>query len=312
MSSAARPRILAAADQATHLLVSQALKDEFDVVPAGTGLDAVEKAADGDIQCVLLDLHLRGLDGFDVCHRLKNDPRTASIPVLFITRVEKRTDEVRGFDVGGADYIRQPIHSSVIKTRVRTHIELARLRDRLEQLSFVDPLTGIANRPRFDTALETEWRRLARAGRWLSIAIVGVDQFKRFNDRLGRPAGDERLRAIATSLARTARRAGDLVARYGGDEFGVILPEIDPSMMQQMMRMLMAGVLSDRPADAGRAADELTVSLGAVSVVPARDKTISGALAAADRLLNEAKRAGRDRGMHLDLSSLTKRVIQRT
>jgi diguanylate cyclase (GGDEF)-like protein len=313
VSGAALPRILVAADQATHLLVSQALKDEFDVVPAGAGLDAVEKAADGDIQCVLLDLQLRGLDGFDVCHRLKHQPRTASIPVLFITRVEKRTDELRGFGVGGADYITQPIHASVIRARVRTHIELARLRERLEQLSFVDPLTGIANRPRFNTALETEWRRMARAGRWLSIAIVDVDQFKRFNDRLGRPAGDERLQAIAASLAGTARRAGDLVARYGADEFGVILPEIDPSMMQRMMRLLMAGVVSDGPrADAGQPADELTVSVGAVSVVPARDKTISGALAAAERLLSEAKRAGRDRGMHIDLSSLTKTAIERS
>jgi PleD family two-component response regulator len=80
-----------------------------------------------------------------------------------------------------------------------------------------------------------------------------------------------------------------------------------------MMRMLIAGVVSDGPrADAGQAADELTVSVGAVSVVPARDKTIAGALAAADRLLNEAKRAGRDRGVHLDLSSLTKTVIGRS
>jgi hypothetical protein len=95
VTGAALPRILVAADQATHLLVRQALKDEFDVVPAGAGLDAVEKAV-----------------------------------------------------VGGADYITQPIHASIIKARVRTHIELARLRGRLEQLSFVDPLTGIANRAR--------------------------------------------------------------------------------------------------------------------------------------------------------------------
>jgi diguanylate cyclase (GGDEF)-like protein len=312
VKGAALPRILVAADQATQLLVSQALKDEFEVVPAGAGLDAVEKAGAGDIDCILLDLKLRGLDGFDVCRRVKTEPQSGSIPVLFLTNINDRADESRGFDAGAADYITQPIKPSIVKARVRAHVELKRLRDRLEQLSFVDPLTGLANRTRFDAALETEWRRMGRAGRWLSIAIVDVDLFKRFNDRLGRPAGDERLHAIAGSLARAARRAGDLVARYGPDEFGVILPEIDPPMMQRMMRVLMVGVVSDAPrADAGQAADELTASVGAVSVVPARDKTIAGALAAVDRLLNEAKRAGRDRGVHLDLSSLAKIVIHR-
>jgi diguanylate cyclase (GGDEF)-like protein len=312
VTGTAPSRILVAADTATQQLVGQTLKGEFEVVPAGAGLDVVEKAGTGDIECVLLDLKLRGLDAFDICRRLKSEPRSASIPVLFLTNINDRTDETPGFDVGAADYLTLPLKPSIVKARVHTHVELKRLRDQLERLSFIDSLTGIANRVRFDAALETEWRRTLRTGRWLSIALIDVDHLKRFNDRHGQPAGDERLQTIAASLARSARRAGDLVARYGADEFGVILPEIEPSMMQGMMRVLMAGVVSDGAmADTARDGDIMTVSVGGISVVPGREKTIAGALGAAERLLAEAKRAGRDRGVHIDLASLTKTVIQR-
>jgi diguanylate cyclase (GGDEF)-like protein len=312
VSNGAPSRILVAADTATQQLVGQTLKGEFEVVPAGAGLDVVEKVGTGDIECVLLDLKLRGLDAFDICRRLKSEPRTASIPVLFLTNINDRADETSGFDAGAGDYLTQPLKPSIVKARVHTHVELKRLRDQLERLSFVDSLTGIANRLRFDAALETEWRRTLRTGRWLSIALIDVDHLKRFNDRHGQPAGDERLQTIAASLAKSARRAGDLVARYGADEFGVILPEIEPSMMQGMMRVLMAGVVSDGAmADTAPGGDIMTVSVGGISVVPGRDKTIAGALAAAERLLAEAKRAGRDRGVHIDLASLSKTVIQR-
>jgi diguanylate cyclase (GGDEF)-like protein len=312
LTGAAPSRILVAADAATQQLVGQTLKGEFEVVPAGAGLDVVEKAGTGGIECVLLDLKLRGLDAFDICRRLKSEPRCASIPVLFLTNINDRTDETPGFDVGAADYLTLPLRPSTVKARVHTHVELKRLRDQLERLSFMDSLTGIANRVRFDAALETEWRRTARAGRWLSIALIDVDHLKRFNDQHGQPAGDERLQTIAASLARSARRAGDLVARYGAEEFAVILPEIEPSMMQGMMRVLMAGVVSDGAmADTSRGGDIMTVSVGGISVVPGREKTIAGALSAAGRLLAEAKRAGGDRGVHIDLASLSKTVIQR-
>ena len=312
MSAAAPPRVLVAADRMALSAFRQALENECEIVAAGPGLDAFEQAVAGGVHCIILDIKLRGLDGFDVCRRLKSEPRTAAIPVLFLTNINDRVDEAAGFDAGAADYIRLPIKPSIVKARVRTHVELKDLRDRLEQLTLVDPLTGVANRARFDTALESEWRRMARAGRWLSIAIVDVDYLKRIIERQGQPAGDERLRTIAGSLTRSARRAGDLVARFSAEEFAIILPEIEPPMMQGMMRVIMTGVVADAArADAGQRIEPVTVTIGAVSVVPGREKTIAGALAGADRSLNEARRAGRDRGVHLDLGSLAKTVVLR-
>ena len=312
MSDAAAPRVLIAADRMALTAIRQALEDEFEVVAAGKGLDAFEPAAIGGVACIILDLKLRALDGFEVCRRLKAEPRTASIPVLFLNSLNDRLDESSGFEVGAADYLSLPIKPSLVRARVRIQVELKALRERLKQLMSVDPLTGVANRARFDTALESEWRRLARAGRWLSIAVVDVDYLKRIIERQGQPAGDERLKTIAGSLARSARRAGDLVARFSAEEFAIILPEIDPQMMQGMMRVIMTGVVADAArADAGQRIDPVTVSIGAVSVVPGREKTIAGALAGADRSLGEAKRAGRDRGVHLDLGSLAKTVVLR-
>jgi diguanylate cyclase (GGDEF)-like protein len=312
VTDAARPRVLVAADRMALTAIRQALEDEFEVVAAGQGLDAFDPAAADGIACMVLDLKLRGLDGFDVCRRLKAEPRTASIPVLFLTNINDRVDEAPGFEVGAADYLWLPIKASLVRARVRAQVELKELREQLEQLTLVDPITGVANRARFDTALETEWRRMARAGRWLSIAVVDVDYLKRIIERQGQPAGDERLKTIAGSLARSARRAGDLVARFSAEEFAIILPEIEPQMMQGMMRVIMTGVVADAArADAGQRIDPVTVSIGAVSVVPGREKTIAGALAGADRSLGEARRAGRDRGVHLDLGSLAKTVVLR-
>jgi diguanylate cyclase (GGDEF)-like protein len=253
-----------------------------------------------------------GLDGFEICRVLKSSPITADIPIIFVTALDERRDETRGFDAGAVDYIIKPIHPSIVRARVRTHLELKRSRDLLEQLASVDPLTGIANRRRFDTALEEEWRRTRRAGRWLSLALVDVDHFKRFNDQHGHVAGDERLRLIAESLAKSARRAGDLVARYGGEEFGLILPEVEPAMMLGVVRTVLNGVAASPPDQSTSGQERVTVSVGAISVIPARDSTPTALLTSTDNLLYEAKAGGRDRCVHLDMTADQKTTVSRT
>jgi diguanylate cyclase (GGDEF)-like protein len=171
-------------------------------------------------------------------------------------------------------------------------------------------LTGVANRRRFDEAFDEEWRRGQRAGTWLSLAIADVDHFKRFNDRHGHLAGDERLRRIAASLTWHARRAGDLVARFGGEEFALILPGVDSAMMAAVLRNLICGVSA--PETEGADGGPITVSIGAVSVVPTRGATAREALAVADDLLYAAKHEGRDRAVHMDLATRLKTVVRRS
>ena len=150
------PRILVADDdRMTVLIIAAALRGEFDVVIVSTGAEVLERAAAGDFDLILLDVMMPDLDGFEVCRRLANHPHTAKIPVIFVTALEETADEAHGFAVGGVDYITKPIRPAVVRARVRTHVELKRSRDALERLAAVDPLTGIANRRAFDSAIQS-------------------------------------------------------------------------------------------------------------------------------------------------------------
>jgi diguanylate cyclase (GGDEF)-like protein len=306
------PRILVADDERINLLaISSALSGEFEVVEAKTGAEVLERAAAGDIDLILLDVVMPVLDGFQVCRRLKSNPSTAKIPVIFVTGLDDSAEESQGFSAGAVDYITKPIRAATLRARVRAHVELKRSRDLFEQQASVDPLTGVANRRRFDAAIAEEWRRCRRASRWLSLAIVDVDHFKQFNDRYGHQAGDGCLQAIAASLVSNVRRAGELVGRYGGEEFGLILPDVDTAMMHGMVRTLVNSTTAAGGDVVSIPREPVTVSVGAISVVPSRDEGETKALAATDALLYEAKAGGRARGVHLDFSTQRKVIITR-
>jgi diguanylate cyclase (GGDEF)-like protein len=307
------PRILVAEDdRLTAMIIAAARRGVCEVLIVSTGAEVLESAASGNFELLLLDVMMPDLDGFEVCRRLASQPQTAKIPVIFVTALEQSEDEARGFAVGGVDYITKPIRPAVVRARVRTHVELKRSRDALERLAAVDPLTGIANRRGFDSAIGQEWRRSQRRGRWLSLAIVDVDHFKQFNDRHGHLEGDKRLRTIAAALVESTQRAGELAARYGGEEFALILPDAEPAIMQSLLHTLLCNVAFVHPSAATAGAREVkTVSVGAISVIAPRDADETSALAAADALLYEAKGSGRDCCVYQDLATRQKWTIRR-
>lgn len=180
-----------------------------------------------------------------------------------------------------------------------TRDELESANAQLQQLSLSDPLTGLANRRRLDAALELEWRRLARARRPMSLLLIDVDAFKAYNDSLGHPRGDECLRRVAAYLAEGVHRAGDLVARYGGEEFAVLLGGTGAADAAAVAGRLRAGVEAlALPHPASPVGDVVTVSIGVAGWVPGIDGPCPEELvAAADRALYAAKRAGRNRAM---------------
>jgi diguanylate cyclase (GGDEF)-like protein len=300
-----RARVLIVDDQPANVRVlGEALKDRYELCFATSGERALGVLDSQAIDLVLLDVTMPELDGFEVCRRLKADARTQAIPVIFVTARDETDDEARGFEVGGVDYITKPISPPIVRARVRTHLELKRARDLLEQMASVDALTGIANRRRFDAALEHEWRRAVRGSHWLTLALVDVDYFKKYNDRYGHGRGDECLRAVAGALGGACRRPADLVARYGGEEFGLVLPETDPLGARSLVGSLVERVRALGIEHAASAcAGQVSVSVGAASLVPKADADIQGALEEADKRLYEAKQAGRARGVHVDLAS---------
>jgi len=170
---------------------------------------------------------------------------------------------------------------SLVEERTST---LERLNQELQRLTATDGLTGVANRRRFDEALDHEWRRATRAAVPLACVMIDIDHFKAFNDLYGHLQGDACLRQIAQALANTGRRAGDVVARYGGEEFAVVLPGTSGAnarLVAEQLRMQIAALKV--PHEASTTGPHVTVSLGVASVVPTQGVAPATPVAAADR-----------------------------
>ncbi|CAO3353684.1 diguanylate cyclase [Azospirillum melinis] len=292
-----RPKILVVDDIPSNVhVLSRILKDDYDIYFATDGEKALDLVQARMPDLVLLDIMMPGMDGFEVCRRIKADPAIHDIPVIFISAKSEVEDETRGLEVGAIDFITKPISPPIVKARVRNHLLLKRQTDLLRSLSFLDGLTGIANRRRFDDAMAREWRRCARSNLPLSLIILDVDHFKAYNDHYGHQAGDECLRMVAELLSDRARRPSDLVARYGGEEFVCLLPETDGPGAVRVAEGFRTGVAECRiPHAQSPVIPYVTISLGVATVIPSADGSPEQLAEMADQLLYRAKRTGRNR-----------------
>jgi diguanylate cyclase (GGDEF)-like protein/PAS domain S-box-containing protein len=183
-----------------------------------------------------------------------------------------------------------------ISERKKTEEQLILLQKELEELSFKDGLTGIANRRRFDALVEIEWSNARRNRQPLSLVMLDIDYFKQYNDRYGHLEGDNCLRRVARVLASAATRARDVVARFGGEEFVLVLPETDEAAaakIAERCRDLLAG--ERIPHEGSPAGLSLTASLGVVTTIPAHEQDLQDFIKAVDRRMYQAKQLGRNR-----------------
>ena len=278
-------------------MLVNALKDTYRVRVANGGLKALAIAkSDDPPDIILLDVRMPELDGYEVCRRLKQNPDTMQIPIIFVTTHGSSEDEAFGLNLGAVDYISKPFSIPVVKARVRTHLQLKRHTDKLESLAMIDGLTGIANRRSFDQTLEQEWRRAQRTGTWLSLIMIDIDEFKKYNDNYGHGTGDECLRLVAVTIESTMRRSGDFVGRYGGEEFVVLLPECDQEGAVEMAEKIRTKIKRlNIPHAFSQISDHITVSLGCNSMRYAPDTECTQLFQKADQAMYQAKEQGRDR-----------------
>lgn len=165
----------------------------------------------------------------------------------------------------------------------------------LRRLSYLDGLTGIANRRHFEEALDLEWRRACRAGTALSLVMIDTDFFKPFNDTYGHQRGDDCLILVANTLRNGLHRPGDMVARYGGDEFMLLIPGTDAQGVARLAEALRARVEAMEIRHEGSPVDKVvTISLGAVTDYPTLGFSSDEIIAAADEALYQAKAEGRN------------------
>jgi len=306
------PRILVVDDESINIaILTGALGNSYSIIPARSGQQALTLAVEQRPDLILLDVLMPDMDGYEVCRQLKASVDTRDIPVIFVTALSDGQAEAFGLELGAVDYLTKPVQSAIVRARVHNHLELKHARDSLSRQVMVDGLTGIANRRRFDQVLAAETRRMRRSGLPLSVIMIDVDHFKRYNDRYGHGAGDVCLQSVARAIAGSLRDQTDCAARYGGEEFGCILPDtgaLDAQMIAERIRTAVHALNlahEDSPTSS-----RVTISLGVASLaylaqaIPAQesdaarqaDAAIGTTLvASADEQLYEAKRRGRDR-----------------
>lgn len=300
MSTERKPRILIVEDEAVTAMDLAAELRQLGYDVCGTentaegAVAAVEREKPG---LVLMDIRLGSNgDGVEVARRLSGRHSAA---VVFLTAHSDEETLARALEVSPYGYIVKPFRARELKVAVelalsKHAVELAAT-EKMSELMLTDPLTGLANRRHFDEALTSEWNRAVREKHLLAVVMLDIDHFKAFNDSRGHAAGDACLRKVAQALRGHCARPGDLVCRWGGEEFAVILPATDAAGAGHVARALVE-VVRALGIEHGKsdAAPCVTISAGSASAVPSNVGSAAALVEQADAALYEAKRAGRN------------------
>jgi len=288
------PRLLAIDDsELIHRLLQVRLQGErLELHGALSAQEGLQKARELMPEVILLDIELDTMDGFEVLAHLKSDPKTQDIAVIFISAVSDTMDRVRGLDLGAVDFIAKPFEVAELKARVRSALRMQHLVKMLEHRAQIDSLSGLWNRRYFDQRLQQEWSEARRHGRSLSLIMCDVDRFKRLNDQFGHPFGDQVIERVAQILS--GGRGSDITCRYGGEEFGVILPSTAADRALEVAERHRVAIESHTWS--GHDDVIVTSSFGVADLTSLpTDAGMEQLVQAADMALYRAKQSGRNR-----------------
>jgi len=270
------------------------LRDDYTLYVAKNGLSAVEIAKAHTPDLILLDILMPDMNGFEVLRILKGLSTTKHIPIIFITALVDAKDEEAGLAMDAADYISKPFVPGIVRLRVGNQIKMVNYLREIERLSKMDELTKLANRRSFNEKLASEWGRAQREQTALGLIILDVDKFKIYNDTYGHQHGDIVLKTIAQILEEITQRSSDFVARWGGEEFIVLLPNTDADGAMKVAEKIRTEVeITEIPHQDG--VSKVTVSAGVNVVVPDVNTIVDKYISDADEALYRAKSEGRNR-----------------
>ncbi|MCA1828988.1 MAG: diguanylate cyclase [Myxococcales bacterium] len=295
-------RVLVVQSEDAERLFQRALFVEagLSVVEAASGAEALDYLATDRPDLVVLGRSLPDMDGLDLLPRLKSS-ELDFVPVLVASHKSETAERVRGLQLGADDYIARPCDPAELLARAKallrnksTHDKIRKIQVSLEQMVVSDPLTGLHNRRYLMDRLTQEMQRADRHNEPLAFAMIDLDGFKPINDQFGHVVGDKVLRAVGNAISRCVR-VSDIAARYGGDEFAVILPQTPPEGAMRVVERMLRGVSELTLQDENGAPVKVTASLG-LAYYPAEDiETPEDLVHSADGALYGAKRSGKNR-----------------
>jgi two-component system chemotaxis family response regulator WspR len=285
---------------------------------------ALQQAAAVGATVILQDLVMPDVDGMTLVRFYRSNPATSKIPVIVLSSKDDPNIKSDAFYQGATDYLVKLPDKVELLARIRAHAksylaqkqrdealasmekmqqqleninnELKRSNSELKRLSSLDGLTSVANRRQFDETLQEEWQRATRTDLPLSLIFVDIDYFKNFNDHYGHQAGDDCLKKVAGALQKTVHRPADLVSRYGGEEFVLVLPDTTAAGAQTIAEKILNGVANLNIAhEKSEAAGQVTLSVGVATLCPKDSESAEQLVQLADQALYRAKEQGRNR-----------------
>ena len=291
------PLVLIVDDVAKNLQVLGIIlsKQNYKVAAANNGEQALKIAGNTLPDLILLDIMMPGVNGFEVCSRLKKDQKTADIPVIFLTAKIEPEDIIKGFEAGAVDYVTKPFNSVELLARTKTHLELKISKDllkskneQLKELAITDSMTGLYNhRYIIDNLVE----RIVEAKRYkqsLTVAMLDIDFFKKVNDVHGHLFGDFVLVRISTIIEENIRKT-DIAGRYGGEEYLIIFTNTDKKSAFNTLERIRRSVEKEKWDK-----NDLTITISG-DLSELKDEDHSELIKKADELLYKAKENGRNR-----------------
>ena len=296
MGEVKKNSILMVDDQVSNInMLIHLLKDEYTLYAAKDGSSAIELAISHTPDLILLDIVMEKMDGYKVLQKLREIDATNKIPVIFITGLDSKEDEEKGLALEVADYISKPFTPGIVKLRVRNQIRMINYMREIEKLSMTDALTGLSNRRSFNIMLEKEWSRATREQQPLSIIVLDIDKFKYFNDNYGHQHGDMALQTVAEILNLTIKRRTDYVARWGGEEFVILLPSTDVDGAARIAERVRVEIERASIPHPDGFVTKATISAGVTGLIPDMDSVVDKFVSDADKALYSAKQQGRNR-----------------
>lgn len=297
-----KPTVLIIGDglsQTPELLLQ--LQQEKAVLHATDADQVIDVSSDNEsIDLVLLDTIALGSDAHETCMWLKTDNEINHLPIIALG--EKEQEASQWLKTGAMDFLVNTTPVELAVARINNLLELNQKSNLLTEIASIDPLTNLPNQQRVEEYLDIEWRRSLREFYSLSLIKIDIDDFTAYHDYYGLGQGDELMRRLARALGQHVGRAGDMLARYGSDEFMLLLPAIELDNAILLAERMVAAIADLAiPHETSKVEEFVTISAGVATIEPTRDKRYQDVLDEVEDILYRAQQAGGNQALGITL-----------